>query len=383
MVLEDLHWADSPTIQLLRHLVAAVTDVPLVLIGTYRDTDVAVSHPLSDALIEWRRAGVSDVIELSGLSESDITAFVAPNSLPDPADRVLAATLWNGTEGNPLFLRELLRHLEETGAVERRPQRRWLARRQVQAHGIPKGVKDTVAQRIARLDEPTVTVLTAGSVMGREIRVTLTEAVTGLAPDDVLDALEVAERTGLVVEVPGMLGRFRFTHALVQAALYEQLSHTRRAHLHQQIAEAIEAIGVNDADLVELAYHYTLAVGIVGPDRAVEYCQRAGEQARLSGAWEDAAGHFRIALGLLGDSPQPSVVRADLLTALGDVQWVFAGVHVARSAYSQAAQVARALGDGERLARIALGFSGLVVQTTLADQGTTNETVTALLEEAL
>jgi class 3 adenylate cyclase len=383
IVLEDLHWADSPTIQLLRHLVAEVTDVPLVLIGTYRDTDVAASHPLSDALIEWRRAGVSDVIELAGLSESDITAFVAPDSLPDPADRALAATLWNGTEGNPLFLRELLRHLEETGAVERRPQRRWLARRHVEAHGIPKGVKDTVAQRIARLDEATVTVLTAGSVMGREIRVSLTEAVTGLDPNDVLNALEVAEQTGLVVEVPGMLGRFRFTHALVQAALYEQLSHTRRAHLHQQIAEAIEGLGATDADLVELAYHYTLAVGIVGPDRAVEYCQRAGQQARLSGAWEDAAAHFQTALGLFGDSTQPSVARADLLTALGDVQWVFAGVHVARSTYSQAAQVARALGDGERLARIALGFSGLVVQTTLADQGTTNEAVTALLEEAL
>ncbi|MBV9664041.1 MAG: AAA family ATPase, partial [Actinobacteria bacterium] len=119
LVLDDLHWADRPTLQLLTHVIRKVTTAPLLIVGTYRDTDLVRTHPMAETLVELRRANLVERVPLRGLSREDVIAMVAGAAPVSSADVALGGALWQETEGSPLFLREILRHLAETGAVVR------------------------------------------------------------------------------------------------------------------------------------------------------------------------------------------------------------------------------------------------------------------------
>ncbi|MBV8234384.1 MAG: hypothetical protein JO075_01670, partial [Acidimicrobiia bacterium] len=385
LLLDDLHWADRPTLQLLQHLIRRSGDVPLLILGTYRDTDLVRTHPLAEVLADLRRADVVARLPLRGLELDDVLAMLVPEGTPGPDDRSLAEALWRETEGSPLFLREILRHLAETGAVSRGTDGHWRARRRIDRLGIPEGVKEVIARRLTRLGEATNDVLVTGSVAGREFTVEIVERISSLDADAVLDALDEAAAAGIVTEVPTHPGRYSFTHALVRQALYDSLSLARRVRWHQRVGEAVEVIAGDDGTgyLAELAYHFSQAAAVAGQaEKAIDYSRRAGQANMATVAYEEAARHFETALEVAEETGAGADVRGPILLELGQARWRFADPG-ARPAFAAAAALARGAGDPHTLAQAALGYAGASVRPIWVEVGVVNEEGIALLEEAI
>jgi DNA-binding SARP family transcriptional activator/tetratricopeptide (TPR) repeat protein len=383
LILDDLHWADRPTLQLLQHVIRRGSGSSMLVIGTYRDTDLVRTHPMAEALADMRRANLITRVPLRGLSRDDVVAMVAGGAEPDAADRALGDALWGETEGSPLFLREILRHLGETGVIARDESGRWRAQRRMDQLGIPEGVREVIGRRLTRLSDDANAALRAGSVMGREVRVDVLERVTDLTPDQLLDALDEATSAGVVDEVPGRVGRYAFTHALVRQALYDELSITRRVRLHQRVGEALEVIHGADAGphLAELAFHFAQSAVAGTADKAVDFGRRAAEHAQSLVAYEDAARHYATALEVAEDAGMDAPTRADLLLALGDCIWHAGDSRSARSAFDRAIDVGG--DDPDRFARAALGYAGAEVRAMWVEIAFPNERGIALLEAGL
>ncbi|HEX6492258.1 MAG TPA: AAA family ATPase, partial [Candidatus Dormibacteraeota bacterium] len=384
LVLDDLHWADRPTLQLLQHLIRRTVGVPLLVLGTYRDTDLVRTHPMAQALAELRRANLVDRLLLRRLGQEDVVALVSAGSPAGPAQLALAAALWRQTEGSPLFLRETLRHLSEMGVVAREPDGSWAPRRRIEQLGIPEGVKEVIGRRLTRLSEVANAALRTGSVMGRGFRLDVLTELGDHHADALLDGLEEAIAAGIVTEVPGSPGRYAFTHALVRDALYDELSLTRRVRMHHRVAEALERLVVSDPGphLAELAYHFGQAALAAGPERAIDYAWRAGERAFTQSAYEEAARLYGMALEVAEDVGTDPGVRADLLLATGRAMWRAGELQRARAVFDRVAALAGTR-DPERLARAAIGYAGAGNPQLLVDAGRVNTRAVELLEQAL
>ena len=368
IVLDDLHWADASSLRLLAHLARYSDPAPLLILGTFRDTDLQHAPHLADALVDLNREHLDERIALTGLDERAVGELIADAAVAAPPD--LAALLLEETRGNPFFVVEMLRHLADSDAfappakplpeVERRGAAPLLAR-----IGVPDGVRQLVERRCARLDRGTSEALMLASVLGRQFDLGALAAVTARDQGELSDALEEALEAGLLTEAPGPPGTFEFSHALVRETLYRRPSSVRRELLHARAAAALVALyrGHDDAHAAELARHF-LAAGARGDsERAVHYTVIAARQALTRLAYEEAAGLFAHALeraGGDGDSRDPAKQqrRYDLLLALGEARWCAGDLPSARDAYLQAADAADALGEPECLGQAALGYAG-------------------------
>ncbi len=384
LVLDDLHWADRPTLQLLQHLIRRRGAHPLLVVGTYRDTDLVRTHPMAETLAELRRANLVDRIPVRGLTLPEVTQLVSGGVDPDPADDRFATALWRETEGSPLFLREILRHLAETGVAVRDDAGRWRATRHIGELGIPEGIREVIGRRLTRLSEATNIALRAGSVLGREVRIDVLEHIIDLDADAILDALEEATVAGVLDEVPGAPGHYAFTHALLRQALYAELSLTRRVRLHEQVGEALEHLhGKATLDvLAHLAHHFSQAAVAGTADKAIDYGERAAAQATDMLAFEDAARLLATALEVAEDAGAGVDKRADLLLAIGAAHWSSGRAELARAAFER---VITLVGDrdADRVARAALGIAGGEVRAVWVEMGLVNEDTIAVLEHAL
>ncbi|MDP1821260.1 MAG: AAA family ATPase [Acidimicrobiales bacterium] len=301
LVLDDIHWATKPTLQLLQHVVrtAVAEGAPLLVLATYRDTDIDRTHPLAAAVGDLRRLPGVDRFNVENLSEGEVLHFieVAAGHDLDEGIRPLARAVYAETEGNPFFVGEVLRHLVETGSV-RRDGDRW-AVADPDHVAVPEGVRDVVGRRLTRLSEVANEVLSVAAVVGRDFDVDVVLGLVQSTEDATLDALDEAVRARLVEEVG--VDRFRFAHALVRTTLYDELSATRRRRLHRRVADALEK--VRPDDVRALAYHCTEG-GPEGGDlsRALRYTLAAAEEALEARAFADAETRFRAALELVEDA---------------------------------------------------------------------------------
>jgi DNA-binding SARP family transcriptional activator/tetratricopeptide (TPR) repeat protein len=363
LVLDDLQWAAKPTLLLLRHVVRSPASMRLLVVGTYRDTELGPANPLSELLADLRRDGAVERLSLSGLDEAGVLAVMerAAGHDLDEEEREVAHAVHQETEGNPFFVWEVLRHLAETGAVVRR-EGRWVTERPVAELGIPEGVRDVVGRRLSRLSEGANRMLAAGAVAGTEFDLPVLQAATGVGEETLLSAVEEAVGARLVTEAPGGASRYRFAHALVRATLYDGLSAARRTMLHRRLVEAIESI--HDARLDDylpaLAHHCArgAAPGSQEMVKAVAYATRAGDRALAQLAHDEAVVWYRQARELL-DASGPSVDevrRCELLISLGEAQRR-AGDPGYRETLLAAAHQAQELEDPVRLARAALANS--------------------------
>ncbi|MCA1842794.1 MAG: AAA family ATPase, partial [Actinobacteria bacterium] len=323
LVLDDLQWAAKPTLLLLRHVVRASGGRVLVL-GTYRDTELTHDHPLVELVADLRRQGGVERLSLSGLDDLGVAAFVeqAAGTTLDEAGHALARAVYEETEGNPFFVREVLRHLVETGEVER-GEKGWSTRLPVEELGIPEGVREVVGRRLARLSDDTNQVLRIAAVVGPEFELGVVQVAGDLSEEALVSAVEEAAAARVVTEVSAT--RYRFAHALVRATLYESLTGTRQVTLHRKAAEAIEAIhGTNLDDYVPaLAHHWAKASApVTDTTRAVEYARRAGELALTQLAHDEAATYYASALDLLdaGGADPADPRRVELLIGRGEAQ---------------------------------------------------------------
>jgi DNA-binding CsgD family transcriptional regulator len=373
LVLEDGHWADHSTLLLLRHLGRAAADARLLVVATFRDTEADLPLELGDALVDLRRSEQVARLRLGGLSAADVEEFVrqaggaAIDGLP-----VLAGALFELTGGNAFLLTEVWRALVETGAAE--PGADLAA--SLGALDTPEGVRDVVSQRLARLGAETQAALELASVAGPEFETEVIREAGGLDPAALAAALDEGVRSGMIEEVPGRTLAHRFTHELVRQALYDRLAAGRRAELHLRIGQALDerASDGSARALGDIAHHFAAAAPIGGTDRAVEYSLLAAAAAMAALAFDEAAVALRTALelGIPGGTD-----RADALLDLGGVTYRAGRSVDSQEAFLAAAEIARSLGDGRRLARAAVGYEDACWRMGIADEGALQ-----LLEEA-
>ncbi len=339
LILDDLHWAAKPTLLLLRHLLRFGDRARVQVVGTYRSTDLDRSHPLAAMLADLHRDGTANRISLSGLDEDDVSAYVEKAGYDDAE---LGHALASVTGGNPFFLIEALRHVDESGGV-------W------DPSTLPHGVREAVSRRLSRLPIETNKALAAAAVVGSRFALDLVERVVG---DDLVDAFDEASKAGIVIEEPG--GRYRFNHAIVRQSLLAELPSMRRMRLHQRIATTLEGeLTADDELLAELAHHYFECAWAGNAAKAVEYCRRAADQAMARLAYEGAADLYDQALHALEelDDELPDrdnqvadllVARCEALLAAGDVA----------SAAGAVSQLQQATVDSARLSAWATCFDG-------------------------
>lgn len=331
LVLDDLHWAAKPTLLLLRHLLRFGDHARLQIVGTYRSTDLDRAHPLAAMLADLHRDGTANRLSLSGLDEHEVTTYVAEAGYDDEE---LAHALASVTGGNPFFLIEALRHVDESGGV-------W------DQSTLPQGVREAVSRRLSRLPAETNKALAAAAVVGSRFALELVERVVG---SDLIDAFDEARQAGIVIEEPG--GFYRFNHAIVRQSLLAELASVRRMRLHQRIATTLEMLpGADDELLAELAYHYFECAWAGNAAKAVAYCRRAADQAMARLAYEGAADLYHRALHALEeiDDELPDrddqtvellVARCEALLAAGDVATAAGAVSLLQAATVDSARLA-------------------------------------------
>jgi class 3 adenylate cyclase len=383
LVLDDLQWAAKPTLLLLRHVIRSSRRMRLLIIGTYRDTELGETHPLVELRADLRPQAGVERFTLSGLDRAGVAALMEQSAGHDldEDDLALARAIWAETEGNPFFVREVLRHLADVGAVENR-EGRWATRLPLNEIGIPEGVREVVGRRLSRLSKEANRALRIAAVVGPEFELPVIQVAGCLDEEELLSSLEEAIHARLVMEVPGLTSRHRFAHVLVRDTLYRELSSARRLSLHRQVAEAIETVHANRLDdlLPALAHHYSAAAGSGSSAKAMDYARRAGDQAMAQLAFETAAAQYEQALRCLDSAtgtPADGDVRCAVLLRLGEAQ-VRCGDARARATYLSAADLARAREDAESLTRAAFGIADIPEWT-----GRVNWTNVHLLEEVI
>jgi tetratricopeptide (TPR) repeat protein len=376
VILDDLHWADKGSLMLLRHLLRSADPIALLVVGTYRDTDLSRTHPLAEMLADFRRNDDVERLTLSGLDLAGVEAFVeaaAGQSLG--ADGMsLARAVHDETEGNPFFVGQVLRHLAESGAIFERDGQ-WSFEGDVAHLGIPEGVREVIGHRLNRLDDEVNRVLRTAAVIGREFDLRLVAEVGELSEDDVVDALEAAASVRLVAEVPSKADHFMYAHALVRESLYEELSTSRRTRLHKRIGEALERRP--DPPLAALAHHFCESAAMGDVEKAADYACQAGDEARAALAQEDAAVHYIRGVEVLDEAGvSTDRIRIGLLTGLADAYNSMGRLDEAVGLAADAALMARALDDSELFARAA-------VASAVGAPPVPNDLSASLLEEAL
>jgi DNA-binding SARP family transcriptional activator len=352
LILDDLHSADRSSLLLLEFLAKEISSTGLLIIGTYRHLEVDRSHALTHALGQLTRYDVAERITLDGLTPDDI-AFYIEQVTGRPAPDGLAGAIHDQSEGNPFFVREIVRLLIEEQRLDNPEDvRSWHLT-------IPHGIRETIALRIAQLGDTAHRVLTTASVAGRDFDLSVVAGVAGLDELEALAALEEAIGTGLIAETPHEPGGFRFAHAITRRTIYDDLSHARRLRLHLRTGQVIEQMPppAPDERLPELAYHFAAAASLGVADRAIDYLRRASAQATERVAYAEAADYLRRAVDLYaGHFSAADETFCELYLLLGDALTNAGEPTEAQIAYERAATIARALEDGRRLARAAIGI---------------------------
>jgi DNA-binding CsgD family transcriptional regulator len=355
LVIEDAHWADVPTLLLLRHLARAARSARLLLLATFRDTEAEVPEALADTLADLRRSDDTVRITLRSLSTDDVRDFVerAVRGQPGAELEELADAISELTGGNPFLLCELWRALLETGIVDF-VNGDLQVTRPLNELGTPESVREVVSQRLARLSPATTGVLELAAAVGAEFELDLIRRGSGLEARDVHATLDESVRSGIIEELPGHRLGYRFTHELVRRAVYDRLTAVRRAELHLRVGEAREQEDARSARaLADLAHHFTAGAPLGGVERAVEYNILAARAATEALAFELAARLLQTALEL---GAPDAARRARVLLELGYVRHRAGKAFDALDSFGGAADIARELGDGELLARAAIGY---------------------------
>ncbi len=359
IVLDDLHWADKPTLLLLVHLARRVRQARLLIVGTYRDVELERSHPLAETMSTLRREQLYERVLLRGLPVEEVRALieaVGGQSAPDQFPELI----FRETEGNPFFVAEILRHLVATGAI-RHEGDAWVGTPESIAENLPEGVREVIGRRLDGLSDQCNAALAVAAAMPGGFTIDVVGQVADLDEDTMLDVLDEALGAQVVRERSERPGTYEFSHALIRQSLYGELSTPRRVRMHRRLGEALELWFTDsiDAHLPELAYHTYEAAPGGDVDKAVGYARRAGDRAMDQAAYEEAARSYEMALQALDLAAEAeATTKADLLLALADASERGGDAQVAQRVSLEAAEVARTISDPRRLARAAIVYAG-------------------------
>ncbi len=348
LLLDDLHWADPASLDLLRFLTPTLATLPLLILATYRSDELTRRHPLYQLLPQLARDSAVARLDLSRLTDDAVRILVTQRyGLADGDAARLTAYLQGRAEGNALFVGELLRALEEAGTLRREGEIWRLG--DLTTTAVPALLRQVIDGRVARLDGESQRLLSVAAVIGQEVPLAVWATVGEVDEDAMLDVVEQGLVARLLVEVAGD-ERVRFAHALIREAVYEGIPGIRRRRIHRRAGEVLAETGDPDPDAV--AYHFQRAVD----DRAAGWLVTAGERAQRAYAWLTAAERYDAALALMGDG-------ADV----GERGWLLLRIAICRryarpdqvlSYLDEATAAAQAVGDAMLLARTRL-YRGL------------------------
>lgn len=346
LVLDDLHWADEATLLLLRQVLRSPV-ARLLVVVTYRDTEIARGHPLAALLADLRREPDVHRLALRGLAAESVRLLLRDEGDIDDALDSLTVRITEETEGNPFFVNEVVRHLTEQGHLRHDGGGLRVAQL-VESIDVPEGIREVVGRRLSRLSASCNDVLAAASVIGRQFPARVLADVAEVDLDTALDAIDEAIQARIVQTDEGPLpAAFAFTHALIRETLFAELSTVRRLRLHLRAGRSLAERG---GALTEIAHHLMEAAPTGDSRVMAEAALAAATDARFRlAAYEDAATIARRALNLLEEEHVD--LRCDLLTVLGDSVIGTGDQAGGVELLAQALPLGVALGDGARLAR--------------------------------
>jgi DNA-binding CsgD family transcriptional regulator len=305
VVLDDLHWADQASLDVVAYLARLLTGAPLLLLGTYRTGDVGLEHPLARSLGELDRHGACIRVPLGPLGDDDALALV--ERLAGRISPQLSAEIVRETSGHPFFITEVVRHLLDEGRDLSIPGEL----------GAPQSIRHAVATRLARLAPTTRGVLGVAAAFTRPFEFSVLAAMTDLGEEELLSTLDEALHAQLLRSVGWE--RYEFSHALVRRTLYDEIGPSRRARLHRRIAQALERVHASHEleHAGELAAQYHASSSLPGAAHGIRYALAAAEQARAASAHEQAVASLRIArdLAFQADASLRSEVACELAIA--------------------------------------------------------------------
>jgi tetratricopeptide (TPR) repeat protein len=355
VVLEDLHWADEPTLMLLQHVAQGSSSLPIFIMATYRDVELGVTRPFARTLETLLRERRATRIALRRLPVEAVETMLASMSghTPPPS---LARVIFDETEGNPFFVEEVFQHLAEEGKLFDAAGN-WQRDLRAGSLEVPEGVRLVIGRRLQRLGDAARATLTTAAIVGRTFSLRLLEAIE-TNPDVVLDAIEEAERAQLLVAEPsGRDPRYRFAHELIRQTLAESVSLPRRQRQHARIAEAMERLygAAAEKHAPALAHHLYQAGAAADADKTTKYLLAAAAQARVASGFEEALAHLENALSLWEGARTATV--AGILLERGALLASVGRAADAHDAYRSAIDIFEALGDVEGAAAATVRLS--------------------------
>jgi len=369
VVLEDLHDADKGTLDMLTHVSRHLAGTRLLIVGTYRDVEVDRSHPLSAALAELRRVSSYGRVILRGLNPDEVRRMlesITRESVPWG----LAEAVHRQTEGNPLFVQEVVRYLAEEGLITQK-EGRWRPTKDTPLEmNIPEGLRDVIGKRLSLLSKECNQLLSVASVIGREFAIETLRAVAGMNEDVFVNNLKEAVQLS-ILEERSQVGvvRYRFTHAFFRQTLYEEMIAPQRLKLHQQVARALETQYAKrlEEHAAELAEHFSQSTDPVDLIKAVEYGEMAAKRATDVYAYGEAVRLLDQALKVQKVlDPDDKAKQCDLLLALGDALLEVPDTRrLIESEAPAAFSLAESIGDSSR----AVGACWMALYAMMYEQG--------------
>lgn len=395
LILDDLHWADASSVNLLFHLGRRLANSHILILGGYRPEEASTYREgeeglLAEPLNEFRRLFGDVWVHLDHMTRGEERAFI--DALLDLEPNRLGAgfrqALLHQTGGHPLFTVETLQNMRERGDLYQDEQRDWSAKPNLDWRRLPARVEGVIENRIRRLDRGMQRALSAASVEGEIFTVQVVARVCNMDARALLQTLAWdVDRGHRLVREEGIsrihgrrLSRYRFRHNLFQRYLYSDLSETEREMLHEDVGDALLALYGDQMEeiAVELAYHFQ-AAGV--PERAIPYLRQAGVRAIRLFANQEAIAHLERGIQLLDalpDAPEHSRQALEIHLALGEAQRKAGRIAEALATFQRAADLAREVDASTDLAHAAFGFEETRWRLNLSAIQSV-----ALLEEAL
>lgn len=348
LVLDDVQWADSETLQLVRRLGRSAPEARWLVVGAYRSEQTA--DQLVDALADLSRLEGVTRLALGSLNTTDVSAFIKASADAEATPGLVAA-IEELTDGTPLLLCELWRALRASGGVEVSSVVH-LTRPIAELRGSER-LSDVVQPRLTRLTPTTAAFVEVASVAGSRFELGVVAAAAGMTQHDLVASIEEAAESGLIEELPDPAPACRFSHELVRRVVYDRITRLRRVELHLRVGEALERAHADEPTRVlpELAHHFTLAASVAGAERAVQYNLEAAEAAATAAAFTEAAARLQTALELgIADARKRVRVSVELAVLLAET----GRIAEAEPILTESLEAATALGERGVVARILL-----------------------------
>ncbi|UCD09088.1 MAG: hypothetical protein JSU79_00110, partial [Dehalococcoidales bacterium] len=356
VILEDLHDADKGTLEMLSYISRNLGGTRLLIVGTYRDVEVDRNHPLSAALAELRRVSSFGRVLLRGLTVDEVRRMLT-GITHEEIPVGLAEAVHRQTEGNPLFVQEVVRYLTEEKLLVHAGGKLVTSDTTSIQMNIPEGLRDVIGKRLSNLSDECNRLLSIAAVIGREFRLDILQKVSDIPEDDLLNVIEEAKNVAIIEERSTVASAvtYRFAHAFFRTTLYEENIAPRRIRLHQQVARALEEVFASrlQEHASELAEHFSYSTEPADLTKAVSYGEMAAQRATNVYEFGEAVRLLQQALKVQEVlNPDDIAKRCDLFIALAVAYWKAGDPqHALDVECIEAYSLAKELDDADRIAR--------------------------------